>query len=64
MIKQQTQVVMSQMVQVTQLNPLGRVHGGEMIKMMDNAAACCASRYCGHVSLTVALDNVDFHDAI
>jgi len=57
-------VVMSQMVQVTQLNPLGRVHGGEMIKMMDNAAACAASRYSGQVCLTAALDNVDFHDAI
>lgn len=55
---------MSQMVQVTQLNPLGRVHGGEAIKMMDNAAACCASRYSGQVCLTVALDNVDFHEAI
>lgn len=64
MSRSQKQVTMSQMVQVTQLNPLGRVHGGEMIKMMDNAAACAASRYSGQVCVTVALDNVDFHDAI
>ena len=39
------QIVMSQVMMPHHANALGVVHGGEMVKFMDTAAAAVAMRY-------------------
>lgn len=42
----------------------GNVHGGQMLKMLDEVAYACASRYSGHYVVTLSVDNVLFKQAI
>ncbi|MGE5404496.1 MAG: acyl-CoA thioesterase [Candidatus Saccharibacteria bacterium] len=41
-------------------NPLGSIHGGETMKLMDNAAAVCAMRHSNSLVVTLFVDNLDF----
>jgi acyl-CoA hydrolase len=45
-------------------NFMGNVHGGEMMKMMDEVAFACASRYSGHYCVTLAVDQVVFKQPV
>lgn len=38
----------------------GNVHGGTILKLLDEAAFSCASRYCNTYVMTAALDHVMF----
>lgn len=42
----------------------GKVHGGHILKLLDEAAFSCASRYCQTYVVTAALDNVMFKNPI
>lgn len=42
----------------------GNVHGGEMMKMLDEVAFACASRYCGHYVVTLCVDQVFFKEPV
>ena len=42
----------------------GKVHGGTLLKMLDQVAYSCASRYAGTYVVTLSVDRVLFHDAI
>ncbi len=42
----------------------GNVHGGTILKLLDEAAFSCASRYCKSYVMTAALDHVEFKSAI
>ncbi|MGE5415899.1 MAG: acyl-CoA thioesterase [Acidobacteriota bacterium] len=42
------------------VNPLGSIHGGETMKLMDNAAAVCAMRHSNSLVVTLFVDNLDF----
>lgn len=42
----------------------GKVHGGQMLKLMDEAAYACAARYAGCYVVTLAIDKVLFKQAI
>lgn len=42
------------------VNPLGSIHGGETMKLMDNAAAVCAMRHSNSIVVTLFVDNLDF----
>jgi acyl-CoA hydrolase len=41
-------------------NPMGNVHGGAIMKLVDQAAAAAAIRHSGHICVTVAVDRLDF----
>ncbi|MCA9071390.1 MAG: acyl-CoA thioesterase [Planctomycetaceae bacterium] len=45
-------------------NFTGNVHGGEMMKMLDEVAFACASRYSGHYCVTLAVDQVVFKQPV
>lgn len=45
-------------------NFTGKVHGGQMLKMLDEVAYACACRYSGHYVVTLSVDNVLFKQAI
>ena len=42
----------------------GNLHGGELLKMLDQVAYACASRYSGNMCVTLSVDNVIFKEPI
>ncbi|HMQ35622.1 MAG TPA: acyl-CoA thioesterase [Chloroflexaceae bacterium] len=42
----------------------GNVHGGHLLKLLDQVAFACASRYSGSYVVTVSVDQVVFHERI
>ncbi len=40
------------------------VHGGEILKMLDQVAFACAARYTGNYAVTLSVDMVLFKDPI
>lgn len=45
-------------------NPLGIVHGGQILKMVDEAGGLCAMRHARHPVVTVRLDSMIFLEPI
>ena len=52
--------VVSELMMPHQVNNLGHVFGGELLSMVDRAAAVAAMRHAGSASVTVSIDRVDF----
>jgi acyl-CoA hydrolase len=42
----------------------GNIHGGSILKHLDEIAYACASRYCGHYVVTLSVDKVLFKHPI
>lgn len=42
----------------------GHVHGGAILKLLDQVAYACASRYSNHYAVTVSLDQVFFREPV
>lgn len=42
----------------------GNVHGGDLLKLLDQVAYACASRYSGHYCVTLSVDQVTFKEPI
>jgi acyl-CoA hydrolase len=42
----------------------GNVHGGTILKLLDQVAYACASRYAGQYVVTLSVDRVVFREAI
>ncbi len=42
----------------------GNVHGGAILKLLDQVAYACASRYAGHYVVTLSVDQVMFRQPI
>ena len=55
---------MSTVMQPNQANPAGNVHGGEIMKMMDNAAFVVAQRHARSNVVTARVDELIFHQPI
>lgn len=45
-------------------NFTGNVHGGTVLKLLDQVAYACASRYCGRYVVTLSVDQVTFREPI
>lgn len=45
-------------------NFAGNVHGGHLLKLLDQAAYACASRYAGRYVVTISVDQVLFREPI
>jgi acyl-CoA hydrolase len=45
-------------------NFTGNVHGGTVLKLLDQVAYACASRYCGRYVVTLSVDQVTFRQPI
>ncbi len=59
-----SQTIMSQIVLPEQANPAGNIHGGEIIKMMDNAAYVVARKHCRTNVVTARVDELEFYQPI
>jgi len=57
-------LIMSVVMQPDQANPAGNVHGGEIMKLMDNAAFVVAQRHARTNVVTARVDELIFHQPI
>lgn len=57
-------VRLSQSMMPSQTNPLGFVHGGELMKMMDNTAAIVALRHSRHPVVTAQVETISFKSPV
>jgi acyl-CoA hydrolase len=56
-----TAASMAEVMQPSQANPAGNVHGGTIMKMIDDAAGVVAIRHARSNVVTVSIDRLDFH---
>jgi len=57
----QTSVTMAQVMQPEDANPAGNVHGGVIMKLIDNAAYVVASRHARRNTVTASIDRMSFY---
>ncbi|MDR3433254.1 MAG: acyl-CoA thioesterase [Rouxiella aceris] len=61
---QDSALAMSVVMQPNQANPAGNVHGGEIMKLMDNAAFVVAQRHARSNVVTARVDELVFHQPV
>ena len=59
-----TQTEMTLLVTPDMSNFGGKMHGGELLKLLDKVAYTCAMRYCGGYVVTLSVDKVIFKEPI
>jgi len=57
----QTSVILSSLMNPADANFMGNIHGGVIMKLIDEAAATCAYQFCRARVVTAAIDRIDFH---
>lgn len=55
------QVLMSHMMLPTNANPFGHIHGGDIMKYIDDAAGAVAMKHARTTVVTASIDRLDFH---
>ena len=55
-----SQVTLAQFMQPEHANNLGNVHGGWIMKLIDEAGGLCATRHARRPAVTVAVDSLRF----
>ncbi len=61
---QDSQVELNQFMMPEHANPLGNVHGGFIMKLVDEAAGLCALRHAQRPVVTIAIDSMTFHSPV
>ncbi len=59
-----TSVTMAQMMIPQDANPAGNVHGGVVVKIIDEAAGVVAARHARTDVVTASIDRMDFHHPV
>jgi acyl-CoA hydrolase len=59
-----SQTMLSHLMQLTDANPVGNVHGGAIMRMVDEAGGIAAARHVGRPVVTVAIDSMTFYSPI
>lgn len=59
-----SQLSMTVLMTPDMTNFRGNVHGGILLKLLDQVAYTCASRYAGAYAVTLSVDGVVFHEPI
>ena len=54
-------ITLAHVMQPSDANPIGNVHGGTIIKLIDSAAGVVATRYARGNAVTASIDRIDFH---
>jgi acyl-CoA hydrolase len=60
----ETSLVLTHLMQPADANFMGNIHGGIMMKLIDDAAGACAYRFCRTRVVTAAIDRIDFHHPV
>jgi acyl-CoA hydrolase len=58
------QLAMTVLMSPDMANFIGNVHGGAILKLLDQVAYACASRYAGRYVVTLSVDQVTFREPI
>ena len=58
------QLTMTVLMTPDTANFAGNVHGGTLLKLLDQAAYACASRYAGRYVVTLSVDQVTFRQPV
>jgi acyl-CoA hydrolase len=59
-----SQVILNQLMLPEDANYMGNVHGGVIMKLVDNTAGLCAMRHAQHQVVTVAIDSMTFYSPV
>jgi uncharacterized protein (TIGR00369 family) len=59
-----SEVTLTQMMEVTDANITGNVHGGVIMRLVDTAAALAAIKHSGGEALTVQIDEMSFLEPV
>lgn len=57
-------VEMSTLMNPTQANIFGKVHGGNILKLADEIAYVCGCKHSGYQCVTASVDRVDFYNSV
>ncbi|MEA3347981.1 MAG: acyl-CoA thioesterase [Pseudomonadota bacterium] len=57
----ESMVILSHVMQPQDANPAGNIHGGVIMKLIDNAAGVVALRHARSNVVTASIDRLDFH---
>lgn len=60
----ETSLTLTHQMQPADANFMGNIHGGTIMKLIDEAAGACAFRYCRTRVVTAAIDRIDFHHPV
>ena len=55
-----SKITLSELMLPSHSNFSGKIHGGYLLKLMDQIASACASKYSGCYCVTAPVDTVDF----
>ncbi len=64
MSKQEKSLHMTVLMTPEMANFSGKVHGGHILRLLDQVAFACAARYCKNYVVTISLDQVTFRAPI
>ena len=59
-----SEVTLHQFMLPEHANPLGNVHGGIIMKLVDEAGGLCAMRHAQRPAVTIAIDSMTFHSPV
>ena len=60
----ESSVIMAQMMNPQDANPAGNVHGGVVVRTIDEAAAVVAARHSRGNVVTASIDRLNFHNPV
>lgn len=60
----ESQVALNQLMLPEHANPMGSVHGGNIMKLVDETGGICAMRHSRRMVVTVAMDSMTFHQPV
>jgi acyl-CoA hydrolase len=59
-----SRITLNQLMLPEDANYMGNVHGGVIMKLVDNTAGLCAMRHAQHQVVTVVIDSMTFHSPV
>lgn len=59
-----SRITLSRILTALDVNLYGTVHGGVIMKFMDDAAGACAARHSGGTAVTAAIDEIAFLEPV
>jgi uncharacterized protein (TIGR00369 family) len=59
-----SQITLHQFMLPQHANPLGTIHGGVMMKLVDEAGGLCAMRHAQRPAVTIAVDSMTFYSPV
>lgn len=60
----ESRITLAHVMQPEDANPAGNVHGGVIMKLIDNAAGVVAARHSRANVVTASIDRLDFHNPV